>query len=129
VRDAFVVTGDSILYAAASAQLTLVPNTYNDIAGTTVVLSKVGDWEITGVFDFNPAAGDGLIEGCLNAGGAVQAGVATVSGSTRGTYSQKWKYHASGTSVTAKLQARKSLNGGSSTCEATNTTITAEFVG
>ena len=46
MRDAFAATGGSFLYAAASAQLTLVENTYNDITDWGGYRIGIDSWHL-----------------------------------------------------------------------------------
>lgn len=118
-----------ILRAAASADLALT-TTAQDVTGATVTLDKAGLWLVVGVFDVDvTATGGGPALGRLNAGGVVQSSDAVLGDPVeRASVTQVWKYNAAVNDV-AKLQALKSVAGGTITVKATNTSITATFIG
>jgi hypothetical protein len=121
---------NNVQIALASANLTLT-TTPADIPGTSLTLAKAGRYWLNGVFDFNYAAGDAILVGSLVAGGAGFANSALYAppGTARQTVSQQWIYTAATSGVIAKLQGLKGGGTAGSQTIASNTTLTAVYIG
>lgn len=121
--------------AAATANLGLTI-AYQDVVGATVELNRTGLWLIIGVFELFTEAACGIANGQLVVGPppvgpyVAQSGLASLAisaGDVRATVTQVWIYNAT-ERVTAKLQAKKSINAGLAFALLENTTITAVWL-
>lgn len=119
-----------VLDAAASADLTLT-TAFQNVVGATVTLAHPGVWVISGVFDFDGAAGDTTGIGVLNIDGTNQAAnaLASLADTQRVTTGQTWVHRKTTLGPTVlQLQARKGGGAGASLVKQSHTTITASTV-
>lgn len=117
-----------IAYAPASVTLTGSPQ---NIPGATLSLPKAGTYLIIGVFYFlfvPTDNGSTLIGNCPQGGGAVAALlVSAASTEIHATVSQQWLYTAPGP-ATVNLQAYKAGGSGTSSVQASQTSISAIWI-
>lgn len=120
--------GSTGYYRAASTGIGLpLTQVAQDVPGTSLTIKEVGTYLVFGIFDFTTTvAGSTNAIGELVVGGVTQTQQA-IKGDTveRITTPQVWVITISNRNTIVKLTARKFSAGGTVTCQATHTTITA----
>jgi len=121
---------NSVLTAACSAQLVLTTS-YQDVAGATLALDRVGTWMVTGTFQAIRGVDDTGLMGRLDVDGSPVARAVRLAGTStvydQASLTQTWVVTIASQPKTIKLQAIK-VGTGISTIEPTDTTLTALWV-